>query len=144
MTLCLHLVVGLWLTGCVPQSDAEIQLAQIAEDYFNVYAERNDFEKLMGFYAEHAVLEDQDSRAASAFLSGGRRPSGERGVDDPELAVLYEEVQSIEDRIEILKQQKDAMASDLYMKELETLLLELAKKRRALRDLEKKKERTQP
>lgn len=92
---------------------------------------------------EHAVLEDQDSRAASTFLSGGRRPSGERVVDDPELAVLYEEVKSIEDRIEILKQQKDAMAADLYMKELEILLVELAKKRRALRDLEKKKERTQ-
>ena len=93
---------------------------------------------------EHAVLEDQDSRAASAFLSGDRRSIGEEVVDDPELAVLNEEVRSLEDRIEILKRQKDAMASDLYMKELETLLLELAKKKRALRELENnKKERSQ-
>ena len=94
---------------------------------------------------EHAVLEDRGSRAASAFLSGDRRASGEQVVDDPELTALYEEAQSIEDRIEVLKQQKDAMAPDLYMKELETLLLELAKKRRALRELEEeKKERRQP
>jgi hypothetical protein len=93
---------------------------------------------------EHAVLEDQDSRAASAFLAGDGRASGERPSDDPELAALYEEIQSIEDRIEILKQQKEGMSAELYMKELETLLLELARKRRALQELEKKKgERTQ-
>ena len=76
---------------------------------------------------------------ASAFLSGDRHASGEPGIDDPELAALYEEVRAIEDRIETLKQQKDGMSSELYLKELEMLLLELAKKRRALQELEQKK-----
>jgi len=33
-------------------------LAQVVEDYFSVYSQRNDFEKLMAFYANNAQLKD--------------------------------------------------------------------------------------
>ena len=76
--------------------------------------------------------------------AGGRPGAGTRdvapddAVDDPELAALYRQVQSLEDRVEVLKQQKDTMTSELYFQELEKLLLELAVKKRALQELEGK------
>ncbi len=128
--------------GADVNKDGKVSVAE-AFEYARLQVSRF-YEEENRLQTEHAVLEDRGSRAASAFLSGDGRASAERVVDDPELTALYEEARSIEDRIEVLKRQKDAMAPDLYMKELETLLLELAKKRRALRELEEqKKERRQ-
>jgi hypothetical protein len=49
---------------------------EIAEDFFEVYRERQDFEALMGFYAEEAQLEDliyghfaEDKASIRAFLN---------------------------------------------------------------------------
>jgi len=106
---------------------------------------------------EHAILDDNGdgagthdaeksknpadgSLAAGAFLMGADA-AGEglgAGVDDPELAALYEEMRALESRVEVLKQQKDAMSSDLYFEELEKLLVELAKKNRAISEVEGK------
>jgi hypothetical protein len=115
---------------------------------------------------EHAVLDDNgdglgthDSSsegegvdgavAVSAFLAGGSggRTREQAVVEDPELAELYRQVRALEDRVEGLKGQKDGMSSDLYMEELEKLLLELAQKNREVKELEQKllsKEQTEP
>jgi hypothetical protein len=53
-------------------------------------------------------------------------------VDDPALVALYGEKGGLEERIEELKQQKDGMAAELYLQELERLLLELARKSREI------------
>jgi hypothetical protein len=110
---------------------------------------------------EHAILDDDgdgkgmhpsgekpeetaDGQIAARTILGGRAGAEVRGsgsadvVEDPELAAIHEQVQSLEDRIEVLKQQKDSMESELYFQELEKLLLELAVKKRALQQLEGK------
>lgn len=56
------------LTGCankhLSQNDsshddlARSNLAQVAQDYFNVYSQRNDFERFISFYANNAKFED--------------------------------------------------------------------------------------
>lgn len=58
---------------------------------------------------------------------------------DPALAALYEERGLLENRIGELKASREAMAPEQYRHELEGLLLELARKTRAIRDLEKEK-----
>jgi hypothetical protein len=114
---------------------------------------------------EHAVLDDNgdglgthdpaDERieiadgaaATSVFLTGESRQSsiGSYSTDDPELAEIGRQVRALEDRVEGLKRQKDTMPADLYMEELEKLLVELAQKNRELKELEqKKKEQTRP
>jgi hypothetical protein len=113
---------------------------------------------------EHAVLDDNgdglgthdssDSKgestdgalAVSAFLAGEDGESTRvAAVDDPEHAELYRQVRALEDRVEGLKRQKDTMSDELYMEELENLLLELARKNRELKELEqRRKEQTQP
>ena len=57
----------------------------------------------------------------------------EAGVPtDPELVALYKDKLALEQRIEALKLQKQTMVSDLYFEELEKLLVELARKNRAI------------
>lgn len=49
------------LTACASSNneiDDKIDLAKISQQYFSVYAQRKDFEKLMAFYADNAQLED--------------------------------------------------------------------------------------
>jgi hypothetical protein len=114
---------------------------------------------------EHAVLDDNGdglgthdssdsegessdgSLAVSAFLAGesGERTRDYTAVEDPELAELYRQVRALEDRVEGLKRQKEGMSEDLYLEELEKLLLELALKNREVKELEQKlKERNEP
>jgi hypothetical protein len=113
---------------------------------------------------EHAVLDDNgdgtgthdpaDERvevadgaaASSVFLTGEDSLSslGAAATDDPEVAELSRQVRVLQDRVEGLKRQKETMPADLYMEELEKLLVELAQKNREIKELEqKKKESTQ-
>jgi hypothetical protein len=112
---------------------------------------------------EHAVLDDNgdgtgthdpaDERievadgatASSVFLKGedSQLSLGTTATDDPEIAELTRQVRVLQDRVEGLKRQKDTMPADLYMEELEKLLVELAQTNREIKELEeKKKEQT--
>jgi hypothetical protein len=51
---------------------------------------------------------------------------------DPELARLVEKKAELEGRVETLRLSKDSMPEDVYLKELEELLLELARISRIL------------
>lgn len=90
------------------------------------------------------VGEDEGRLAGSAFLMGpagsttAEGPGSEDPPSDPELARLVELKQDLEGRVEALRRQKDAMPEDLYVEELESLLLELA---RVTQQIE---ERTEP
>ena len=103
---------------------------------------------------EHAVLDDDgDKKGTPRPLETGTRAGdgavarfsfmqpgtmlgaagSETGVPtDPELVALYKDKLALEQRIEALKLQKQTMVSDLYFEELEKLLVELARKNRAI------------
>jgi hypothetical protein len=83
---------------------------------------------------EHAQLEDgaEGALARSTFLAAEAR-AAEAGSSDPKLIALETERRALEDRIEALKAQKHALAGEVYEKELEGLLLELALKNEAIR-----------
>jgi hypothetical protein len=106
--------------------------------------------KVEGYYqeqnllkTEHAQLDgDGDGKgstepresdvevAGAAFLLGaGDKSAGvsaEAMSNDPELARLVSEKRELEGKVEALKLQRESMPEDLYLQELERLLLELA------------------
>lgn len=119
----------------------------------HVYEEGNQLQ------TEHALLDDNGDRqgvqrpgeagqsgdgarsdgalARLTFLEGSAnlRAAGQAGdaaADDPALVALYEEKRGIEQRIEALKQQREGMTDELYLQELETLLVDLALKNREI------------
>ena len=103
---------------------------------------------------EHAVLDDNGDKkgaerpletekpsgdgvvAKLSFMMSGTIPGAagsEAGVpEDPELVALYRDKLALEQRIVALKLQKETMSLDLYFEELEKLLVELARKNRAI------------
>lgn len=104
---------------------------------------------------EHAVLDDdgdgegsrdpgpeaQDGRVAATFHFGSGAAGAVTGTpaaatDDPALARLYEERTAIQERIDGLRGNREAMSQDAYDEELESLLVELALKNREIRAAE--------
>lgn len=78
----------------------------------------------------HELGESEGTIAGTVYLLGDAAAAeGLTAADiesDPELASLVEQKLELEGRVEALRLQKDSMPEDLYMSELETLLLELA------------------
>jgi hypothetical protein len=103
---------------------------------------------------EHALLDDNgdgegssepgpqeaDGRLArTLFLSGGAEALASGPTpSDPRLAALYEEKRRLEEEIAGLRLRKDEMDPEVYDRELEELLVELALNTRAIRELEEK------
>jgi hypothetical protein len=101
---------------------------------------------------EHAVLDDNGDRKASdtpgqlgadgslartVFLAAP--PIDAIGSSaDPELRALAEKRRALEDRISALKAAKDTTEAAVYERDLEQLLLELARTNRAIREKQKK------
>jgi len=101
---------------------------------------------------EHAQLDDNGDRKGTAapdakttdgglarrvFLGGtaGSVAAVARAAsNDPRVATLEREKDSIETRIDALRRQKATMDSTAYQKSLETLLVQLAEKNKAIRD----------
>lgn len=142
-------------TGDVADVDKDNRVSVLeAFDYARSHVARF-YEEANRLQTEHAILDDNgdgqgvarpDAGSADGALarrlalSGGSGASGSR-ADDPEIAALYQQKRQIEERIESLKAQKESLAADVYEKELEDLLVELALKNRAIREVEGKKER---
>lgn len=80
---------------------------------------------------EHAQLDDEGRFAGSAYLvaegavAEGISPEALAG--DPELARLVLKKSELEGKVEALRLQKDSLPEEIYLKELEGLLLELAR-----------------
>jgi hypothetical protein len=102
---------------------------------------------------EHAQLDDNGDKTGTAepdlrvaaggdgavarriFLGGGVYASV-AGANDPRLAALYKDRFALEGRIEELKKRKATLSADAYDDALETLLVELAMKSKAIRAME--------
>lgn len=94
---------------------------------------------------EHAVLDDNGDGKGSTepSLEGedgplahrlflAQAPEAKPGLS-PEHVALLRERRELEERIAELRSQRDGLAEELYLKELEALLLELARVRQAIR-----------
>ena len=114
------------------------------------------YESEQRLLTEHALLDDNGdgkgstepdpqttdgARAMRLFLDdvGGRSPRTVSG--DPELDALYEEKQTLEERIAALRVRKDQIVPETYERELEQLLIQLARTSRAIREREEKEPR---
>jgi hypothetical protein len=87
--------------------------------------------------AEPDGREKQGLLARRFFLDGGMSP--QLAANDPRLAALYKEKFAIEDQIDQLRAKKTTMTADAYDDALETLLVNLARKARTIRELEGRK-----
>ena len=93
------------------------------------------FEKEGFIVSEHATLaEAQTGAAAALFLAADRgKPLA---VADPALRAALEEKQALEDQVAALRLRKAGMPVEEYDRELEKLLTALARKTRAVQQLE--------
>ena len=82
---------------------------------------------------ETSQIADAGQLAGRFFLTSG----GGGAVASGRLATLYGERTALDDRIQALKKRKSAMSADSYDNELEGILLELARKAREIRALER-------
>ena len=97
---------------------------------------------------EHALLDDNGdgkgstepdpsasdgALASQFFLVGTMTGPAVAAADNPELAALYQRRSELQQAIAQLRARKDAMDSEAYDKELERLLLELARTAQAIR-----------
>ena len=148
-----YFVEALALDGADVDKDNRVSVLEAFEyarlQVAHLYEEGNQLQ------TEHALLDDngdgegaqrpgeaeksgEDGPADGAvarlvFLGGaGEGSAVAGGNDDPVLASLYAQKRSLEERIEALKQQKDGMEEELYLQELESLLLELTLKNREI------------
>jgi 3-phenylpropionate/cinnamic acid dioxygenase small subunit len=78
--------------------------------------------------------EKQGLLARRFFLDGG--VSAGVAANDPQLAALYKDKFALEDRIDALRTKKSAMTADAYDDALEELLVDLARKAKAIREME--------
>jgi hypothetical protein len=111
------------------------------------------YEKAGNLLSEHAVLDDNgdgkgsdtpdpldgDGALARTMFVTATAAAPAAPPADPALRALYEEKKALEDRIAALRTSKDTMAPEEYEQKLEPLLVELARKTREIRELERKK-----
>ena len=82
---------------------------------------------------ENAQIADQGQLASRFFLT----PGGGGAVASGRLATLYQERNALDDQFVALKKKKPSMTADAYDNELEQILLQIARKSREIRQLEK-------
>ena len=82
---------------------------------------------------ENAQIADQGQLAGRFFLAGGGGTVAASG----RVAALYQERSTLDDKLAALKKKKAAMTADAYDAELEQILLEIARKSREIRQLER-------
>jgi len=58
MRTVLTILIVFLLSGCASSSNNHNDLSEIVDEYFSVYSQRTDFERLMSFYDNNAQFED--------------------------------------------------------------------------------------
>ena len=86
---------------------------------------------------EHARFSGDSALARRFFISPGDAPAAV-AARSPAVAALYVRRDSLEKRLDALRGRKAAMAEDAYQRELETLLLAVARNGQAIREAEAK------
>jgi hypothetical protein len=96
---------------------------------------------------EHAMLDDDGDRRGSAepdprigdgslarrFIVGGTRAASSLAANTAGASVLVAKKTELEAQVDSLRRRKDSMAAEVYQRELERLLLELARVSQAIR-----------
>ena len=136
-----HFVAAFTARGADADKDERVSVLEAFE-----YARREVqrfYEKERRLLTEHAVLEDGRSGALArtVFLGGGEGAVAVADAGDPALAGLRQDRRDVERRLDALKARKDTMPADVYERELETILLDLARKDAEIRRQESEKRR---
>jgi hypothetical protein len=82
---------------------------------------------------ETAQIADEGSLAGRFFLTAGAMNAAATG----RLAALYQERSALDDQFTALKGKKSSMSADAYDTQLEAILIEIARKSREIRQLER-------
>ncbi|HEY4304286.1 MAG TPA: hypothetical protein VGM82_07465 [Gemmatimonadaceae bacterium] len=117
---------------------ANVETKRVYENDTKLQTEHAQFDD-MGMklgVAEPDGREKQGLLARRFFLDGG---FNSKGVSDPQLAALYKDKFTVEDQIDALRTKKASMTADAYDDALEGLLVNLARKAKAIREMEGKK-----
>ena len=136
------------LSKDVADTDKDGRISLLEAFRYAVIETKRVYETDTRMQTEHAQLDDvgmktgvaePDGRTGQGLLA--RRFFLDAGVskaasNDPQLAALYKDRFSLEDQIDSLRTKKTAMNPDSYDDALETLLVQLARKSKAIRELE--------
>lgn len=144
-----HFVDALAKDGSDVDKDGRVSLLE-AYRYAATETKRH-YESSSRLMTEHAQLDDDGDKkgvnepaaqgdgllARRFFLdAGGGRVVAAGGPADARLAALYKDKIEIEERLDALKKRKASMSADAYDDALEQILLELARKAIAIRQME--------
>jgi hypothetical protein len=136
-----HFVAAFAAAGADADKDERVSVAEAFE-----YARREVqrfYENERRLLTEHAVIEDGrgGALARTLFLGGGPGAGPGAAAGDPQLAALLGERREVERRLDELKARKESTAAASYEQELESLLLDLARKDAEIRRRESEKRR---
>lgn len=140
------------LTKDVADTDKDNRVSLLEAFRYASVETKRLYENDSRLQTEHAQLDDMGAKQGVAepdgktgqgllarrFFFDGAFASG-TGANDPRLASLYQEKFTLEDRIDRLRLEKSKMTADAYDDALEALLVELARKAKAIREIEGRK-----
>lgn len=139
------------LTKDVADTDKDGRVSLLEAFRYAVVETKRLYDTDTRLQTEHAQLDDMgakagvtdpDGRTAQGvlarrfFLDAGMSATA---ANDPQLATMYKDKFTIEDQIDQLRQKKSSMTPDAYDDALETLLVQLARKAKSIRELEGRK-----
>jgi hypothetical protein len=139
------------LSKDVADTDKDGRVSLLEAFRYAVVETKRLYESDTRLQTEHAQLDDigakagvpdPDGRTAQGVLA--RRFFLDAGIsstaaNDPQLAGLYKDKFALEDQIDQLRRKKSTMTADAYDDALETLLVQLARKSKTIRELEGRK-----
>lgn len=140
------------LTKDVADVDKDGRVSLLEAFRYAVAETKRAYETDTKLQSEHAQFDDLGMKSGVAdpdgktnqgliarrfFLDGGFNTRA--GANDPQLAALYKDKFTIEDQIDQLRLKKPAMNADAYDDALESLLVQLARKAKSIRELERGK-----
>ena len=146
-----HFIAALTSDGADVDKDGRVSLLEAFR--YAVTETKRYYDDQGRLQTEHAQLDDDGDKKGTAepdmrvatgadgvlarrmFLGGGTYASA-AGANDPRLATLYKERFALEGRIDELKKRKASLSADAYDDALESLLVELAMKSKAIRAME--------
>ena len=122
-----HFVAAFTSAGADTDKDERVSLLE-AFTYAKREVERA-YESGSRLLTEHAILDDD--AAARRFLVGGRASGGSTATGDGALAARKEQ---LETQVAVLRSRKESMNAAEYERELERLLVELARVNQSIRE----------
>jgi len=141
----------------VADADKDGRISLLEAFRYAVAETKRIYETDTKLQTEHAQFDDMGAKTGVAepdgktsqgllarrfFLDagmGGSSGGARLASNDPQLAALYKDKYAIEEQIDALRIKKTSMSEDAYDDALEALLVQLARKAKAIRELEGRK-----